>query len=310
MSSQVESQWAANQADLYERLRNTVEQQWLRGGPECAINGLRLTRAIEPSGTIRAIYQTSFCLVLQGSKRSAIGDTSIDYGVGECLVASVNVPVHSRITQASKSKPYVALSLAIDPAMVSELLLSHPELAQSSSSRLALAKGKAPNEVLDPLMRLLALCQQPDDQTVLEPLIRREICWRLLRSPMGAALQQTGLQDSETARIGQVTAWMRANYSRAFQVPELAAMASMSPASFYRHFKTITQMTPVQFQKQVRLQEARRLLLSEHEVAGVGYKVGYESPSQFSRDYRKLFGAPPGKDAAVMRSSVAIESGV
>mgnify|MGYP003111267951 CR=1 FL=1 len=292
----------------FATLQAMVEQQWLSSGNECAIDGLRLTRATEPSGTIRAVYQTSFCLVLQGSKSSAIGETALEYHSGQCLVASINVPVNSRITQASAEQPYLALSLAIDPAMVSELLLAHPGVAHSRVKRAALVKGAAPPEVLDPLTRLLALCQQPADQAVLEPLIRREICWRLLCSPMGAALLQAGLQDSETARIGQVTAWMRAHYAKAFKVANLADMASMSPASFYRHFKAITQMTPVQFQKQVRLQEARRLLLSEHEVAGVGYKVGYESPSQFSRDYRKLFGAPPGKDAAIMRSSVAIES--
>ncbi|WP_049721262.1 AraC family transcriptional regulator [Gilvimarinus polysaccharolyticus] len=289
-------------------LQTLVEQQWLSGGHECAIDGLRLTRASEPSGTIRAVYQSSFCLVLQGGKSSAIGQTALEYYAGQCLVASVNVPVNSRIVQASAKRPYVALSLSIDPVMLSELLLAHPEVPHNRVRQVALVKGAAPPEVLDPLIRLLELCQRPQDQAVLEPLIRREICWRLLCSPMGAALQQVGLQDSETARIGKVTAWMRANYSQAFKVADLADMTSMSPASFYRHFKAITQMTPVQFQKQVRLQEARRLLLSEYEVAGVGYKVGYESPSQFSRDYRKFFGAPPGKDAAIMRSSVAIES--
>ena len=293
---------------VFAKLRSLVEQQWLSGGHECAIDGLRLTRATEPSGAIRAVYQTSFCLVLQGSKRSAIGETALEYRAGQCLVASVNVPVNSRITEASPDRPYLALSLSVDPAMVSELLLAHPEVTDRGVRHRALVKGDAPPDVLDPLTRLLELCQQPDNQAVLEPLIRREICWRLLRSPMGTALQQAGLYDSETARIGRVTAWMRAHYPQAFKVADLAQMASMSPASFYRHFKAITQMTPVQFQKQVRLQEARRLLLHEHDVAGVGYQVGYESPSQFSRDYRKLFGAPPGKDAAVMRSSVAIES--
>ncbi|MBL3825024.1 MULTISPECIES: AraC family transcriptional regulator [unclassified Marinobacter] len=292
------------------RLRDLVEQQWQTHGPESAIDGLRLTRALEPSGTIRALYQTSFCIVLQGAKVTAVGESAFHYRQGECLLASVNVPVNSRIVQAAPDKPYLALSLSIDPAMISELLVTHPEMAYRGPKQPALVTAGMPDELYDPVIRLLRLLDQPEDREVLEPLVRREICWRVLRSPLGPALQQIGLKDSDTARIGRVTAWMQANYQQPFRVAELAAMASMSPATFHRHFKSITRLTPVQFQKLVRLQEARRLLLNDQEVASVGYQVGYESPSQFSRDYRKLFGAPPGRDKAVMRSSVAIESGV
>ncbi|WP_203142764.1 AraC family transcriptional regulator [Marinobacter mangrovi] len=292
------------------RLRDLVEQQWLAHGPETAIDGLRLTRAPEPSGTIRALYQTSFCIVLQGAKVTAIGEQAFHYGQGDCLFASVNLPVNSRIIEATPDKPYLALSLSIDPAMVSELLVAHPEMAYRGPKRTALATAPVPGELYDPVIRLLRLLDQPIDREVMEPLIRREIGWRLLRSPLGPALQQIGMKDSDTARIGRVTAWMHANYQQPFKVADLANMANMSPASFHRHFKAITQLTPVQFQKRVRLQEARRLLFSEQEVASVGYQVGYESPSQFSRDYRKLFGAPPGRDKAVMRSSVAIEIGI
>ncbi|BES73150.1 AraC family transcriptional regulator N-terminal domain-containing protein [Marinobacter nanhaiticus D15-8W] len=291
-------------------LRDLVERQWLTYGPETGIDGLRLTRAPEPSGTIRALYQTSFCVVLQGAKVSAIGDSTFHYRRGECLFASVNVPVNSRIVEASPDQPYLALSLSIDPAMISELLLAHPEVTYRGPKPAALVTAGVPDDMYDPVIRLLRLLDQPQDRDVLEPLVRREICWRLLRSPLGPPLQEVGLKDSETARIGRVTAWIQANYQQPFRVADLAGMASMSPASFHRHFKTITQLTPVQFQKLVRLQEARRLLLSEQEVASVGYQVGYESASQFSRDYHRLFGAPPGRDKAVLRSSVAIESGV
>jgi len=290
------------------QLRDLVDQQWLAHGPECDIDGLRFTRSLEPSGTIRALYQTSFCMVLQGAKVSTIGSTAFQYGENDCLFASVNVPVSSRIVEASLERPYLALSLSIDPTMISELLLAQPEMAYRGPKQAALVTARLPDELYDPVIRLLHLLDQPQDREVLEPLVRREICWRLLRSPLGPALQQTGMSDSETARIGRVAAWMRANYQQPFRVAELASMASMSPASFHRHFKTITQVTPVQFQKHVRLQEARRLLLDNQEVASVGYQVGYESPSQFSRDYRKLFGAPPGKDKATMRSTVAIET--
>lgn len=294
---------------LLTQLRELVDRQWQTHGSENAINGLRLTRADKPSGTIRALYQTSFCIVLQGAKVTAVGDSAFHYRQGECLLASVNVPVNSRIVEAEPNQPYLALSLSIDPAMISELLVTHPEIAHQGQKQSAMATALVPDDLYDPVIRLLRLLDQPEDRSVLEPLIRREICWRVLRSPLGPVLQKIGMKDSETARIGRVTAWMQANYQQPFRVADLAAMASMSPASFHRHFKSITQLTPVQFQKLVRLQEARRLLLSDREVASVGYQVGYESPSQFSRDYRKLFGAPPGRDKAVMRSSVAIESG-
>ncbi|MFC4259695.1 AraC family transcriptional regulator N-terminal domain-containing protein [Marinobacter lacisalsi] len=291
-----------------KRLRDLVEQQWLTHGPENAINGLRLTRAREPSGTIRALYQTSFCIVLQGAKVTAVGESAFHYREGECLLASINVPVNSRIVEAASDKPYLALSLSIDPVMISELVVSHPEIAYRAPGQPAFVTAGIPDDLYDPVTRLLLLLDQPDDREVLEPLLRREICWRILRSQLGPALQKIGLKDSETARIGQVTAWLQTYYHQPFRVADLAAMANMSPASFHRHFKNITRLTPVQFQKLVRLQEARRLLLSDQEVASVGYQVGYESPSQFSRDYRKLFGAPPGRDKAVMRSSVAIET--
>lgn len=293
-----------------DKLRDLVEQQWRNHGPESAIHGLRLTRAEEPSGKIRALYQTSFCIVLQGAKLTATGEAAYHYRQGECLLASVHMPVNSRIVEAAPDKPYLALSLSIDPAMISELLLAHPEIAYRGPKQSALVTAEVPNDLYDPVIRLLGLLDQPDDREVLEPLIRREICWRLLRSPLGPALQQVGMKDSETARIGRVTAWMQSHYQQPFRVADLAAMANMSPATFHRHFKSITQLTPIQFQKLVRLQEARHLLLNEQEVASVGYRVGYESPSQFSRDYRKLFGAPPGRDKAVIRSSVAIESDI
>ena len=310
MTVQPTARPASPHAPALRDLRDLVEQQWHAHGPETAIGGLRLTRTTEPSGTIRALYQTSFCIVLQGAKVTAVGDSAYHYREGESLLASVNVPVNSRIVKAAPERPYLALSLSIDPAMISELLLAHPEMTYRGPKQSALTTAPMPEDLYDPVSRLLKLLDQPMDRDVLEPMVRREICWRELRSPLGPILQQVGLKDSDTARIGRVTAWMQSNYQQPFRVADLAAMANMSPASFHRHFKSITQLTPVQFQKLVRLQEARRLLFNELEVASVGYQVGYESPSQFSRDYRKLFGAPPGRDKAVLRSSVAIESGI
>ena len=162
------------------------------------------------------------------------------------------------------------------------------------------------NGLIDPLERLLALADRPRDIPVLAPLIRREIYWHLLNGPQGAMMRQIGLADSRTARIGRSIAWVRDNYTETISVPHLAGLAGMSPATFHRHFKAATDMTPVQFQKSLRLQEARRLLLAEcTDVAQVGFAIGYESPSQFSREYRRMFGAPPGRDGAAIRRTVA-----
>jgi AraC-like DNA-binding protein len=293
--------------DELAAMKALLLRQWRSYGYENAIDGLRLTCAQEASGTMRAVYETSFCVVLQGSKVSTLGETPFHYRAGQCLFASVHVPVNSRIVEASPDQPYLAFSLSVQPELVTELLLEHGNQLKGTGQP-ALTTGPIPTALFDPLCRLLQLLDNPEDQSVLEPLIRREICWRLLRSPLGPALQQIGMKDSETARIGRATAWLKNHYQESMKVADLASMVNMSPASFHRHFKAITQLTPIQFQKQIRLQEARRLLLTDHEVASVGYQVGYESASQFSRDYRKMFGAPPGQDRAVMRTSVVIES--
>lgn len=294
-------------------LRATLERHWQRQGTEgaeSAIAGLRLSRASEPSGTIRALYDTSFCIVAQGAKRTSAGSLSLLYGAGQCLFASVNMPVVSRVEQASSDSPYLAVSLGIEPAMVAELLLAHPQPLPPAGGAPVQGLTCAPveEELYDPVIRLLNLLDRPEDIAVLAPLIQREICWRLLRSGVAPALHRVARGESETARIGRVTHWLRRHYPQAVSVAELASMASMSPASFHRHFKAVTRLTPVQFLKQVRLQEARRLLLTETEVSAVGYRVGYDSPSQFSRDYRRLFGAPPGRDKAVLLAGNAIES--
>ncbi|WP_417543706.1 AraC family transcriptional regulator [Marinobacter sp.] len=165
---------STRKASARKLLRDLVEQQWLSHGPECAIDGLRLTRSLEPSGTIRALYQTSCCMVLQGAKVSAIGDTVFHYGQDECLFASVNVPVNSRIVEATADRPYLALSLSIDPTVISELLVAQPEMAYRGPKQAALVTARMPDDLYDPVIRLLHLLDQPHNREVLEPLVRRE----------------------------------------------------------------------------------------------------------------------------------------
>lgn len=286
-----------------EPLLNLVERQWQRHGDE-PLDGMRITYAKEPSGIIRAIYRPSLCVVLQGSKQSALGKQIFHYTAGQCLLASVDIPVTAHILEASAQQPYVAFSLAVDPAIVGELLVEQSQALPKAQPRAALQTATLPDDLLDPLSRLLELLDHPADLPVLAPLIHREIAWRLLSSELSEPMRHLGLKESHTARIGRVTAWIRDHFNQPLRVTELAAMANMSVASFHRHFKAVTEVTPVQFQKQMRLQAARQRLLSQDDIAAVGFSVGYESPSQFNRDYRRLFGLPPGQEKERLRASL------
>lgn len=288
-------------------LARLIERHWFVHGRETPIPGLLITRAEEPTGIIRSVYRPSFCLVLQGAKMSMLGPTPYHYGEGQCLLASVDLPVTSRIVRASADAPYLALSLAIEPVTVAELVAERVSAPGPAAAFPALATSDHDPALRDPLRRLLELLDHPADQAVVAPLIRREIVWRLLGGTLGPALRQMGLVDTHAARIGRATAFIRDHYAETLRVADLAALASMSIPGFHRHFKAVTTMTPVQFQKQVRLQEARRRLVAAEEVARVGFAIGYESLSQFSRDYRRLFGAPPGRDAAALRAQLVPE---
>lgn len=278
-----------------------IARQWRTHGRETPLDGLVLTRADTPSGVIRSVYRPSFCVVAQGAKTTMLGQASFRYAAGQGLLASLDLPVTARITQASSAEPYLALSLTIEPETVASLVSEHGNAPDLPFAPLRVTQ-LAP-ELCDPLVRLLTLLDSPSDLAALAPLIRREITWRLLGGPLGATLRQIGAVDGNAARIGRVTAFIRHHYAEALRVADLARLAHMSAPSLHRHFKAVTTMTPLQFQKQVRLHEARRRLVGAESVAGVGYAIGYESASQFSRDYRRLFGVSPGRDVVTMRAS-------
>ncbi|MGZ9810409.1 AraC family transcriptional regulator N-terminal domain-containing protein [Pseudoroseicyclus sp. H15] len=280
-------------------------------GAASPLPGLNLTVRRQPIGLVHSVYHPSLCAVLQGAKTSMLGDHVFRYDAGKCLIASMDVPVRAEITQATPEVPYVAFSLRIEPAVVTDLLVefSGEPASPPVSPGPALGVHALSPDLVPPLCRLLALCDAPGDQPVLAPMIHREIVWRLLQGPMGPTLRQIGLADSHMARLSRAITRLREEFDAAISVAELAALAGMSAATFHRHFKAATGMTPVQFQKQLRLQEARRLLLANGaDVARVGFAIGYESASQFSRDYRRLFGAPPGQDGRAMRQRVAADS--
>lgn len=256
-------------------LKDVMIRLWRTHGRETQIDGLYLTMASTPSGPIHTVYRPSFCAVVQGAKTSMLADSAFRYDTGKCLIASMEVPIRAEITRATPEAPYLAFSLTLDPAVIAELLLDGPEGAPAP----ALSVHALDSELIDPLVRLMRLCERPQDIAILAPLIRREITWRLLQGPMGPQLRQIGLASSPMARIGRAISHIRETFTGQLRIVQLAEVAGMSPATFHRHFKAVTAMTPVQYQKLLRLQEARRLLLSDRaDVAGVGYAIGYESP--------------------------------
>jgi transcriptional regulator GlxA family with amidase domain len=218
--------------------------------------------------------------------------------------------VISRVVRASRREPYLGISLTLDPAKIAALLLETAagERIADDGTELGLAVSDAPADLLDAVARLLRLLDRPEDVPVLRPMIEREILWRLLGGGQGALVRQIGLADSSLCHIRRAIAVIRARYSDLLRVEDLAEVAGMSAASFYRHFRAVTAVSPLQYQKQIRLLEARaRLIASPQSVAAIGFDVGYESPSQFSREYSRLFGAPPAKDLARLRRQVPVE---
>ncbi|MFD7097465.1 AraC family transcriptional regulator [Streptomyces xanthophaeus] len=269
-----------------------------------AVEDVLISRVEEPPPPSASTTGTVMALIAQGTKRLALGERVYEYRAGQYLVASVDLPVTGHFTEASRSRPALGFGLTLRSSAVAELLLQAPPGAVPRSgggagTPLGLEVSEAPPELLDAVVRLLRLLDHPRDAPVLAPLVKREILWRLITGEQGAAVRQFGLADSNLSHIARAVRWIRDHHATAFRVEDLAQLIGMSPSAFYRNFQAVTAMSPIQFQKQIRLQEAR-LLLATHpkDVAYVGHSVGYDSPSQFSREYRRLFGAPPGQDAA------------
>ena len=260
---------------------------------------VRVDAVTEPTSSIA---EASLAFVVQGAKRIAVGEHVLEYGPGDYLVVSVDLPVTGQFTAASPAEPFLGIGLGLEPSAIASLLLDvWPELVVpqkpgASSAQLALATSGATAQLLDALVRLLRLLDAPQDVAVLAPMIRREILWRLLCAEQGQLVAQIGM-DGNLAHIGRAVRWIRENYPEPFRVEQLASQVSMSASSFHRHFRAATSMGPIQFQKKVRLQQARlQLLESASDITRIAQSVGYESQSQFSREYRREFGASPRQD--------------
>jgi AraC-like DNA-binding protein len=272
------------------------------------IEGVLLSRVDRPSKPAVSMTGTVVALVAQGAKRLALGDRVYDYGAGQYVVASIDMPIIGQFTEASPSEPALGFGLVLKPAPVAELLLQAGDQPRGSiPAAPAIAVSDAGEALIDAVVRLLRLLDSPRDRDVLAPLVIREILWRVITGDQGGTVRQLGLADSGLTQIARAVHWIRENYGRPFRVQDLADASGMSVSAFHRNFQAVTTMSPIRFQKQIRLQEARLLLAAgPADVARVGHRVGYDSPSQFSREYRRQFGAPPGQDAARLREAVPV----
>ncbi|WP_351231572.1 AraC family transcriptional regulator [Streptomyces sp. NPDC002133] len=272
------------------------------------IDGVLICRVEEPTPPSVSMTGTVMALIAQGAKHLALGERVYEYRAGQYLVTSVDLPVTGQFTEASRERPALGFGLMLQSSAIAETLLQAAPGAVQRSVTVppGMVVSDAPDELLDAVVRLLRLLDHPPDIDVLAPLVKREILWRLITGDQGATIRQFGLADSNLSHIARAVRWIRENYAKSFRVEDLAQLIGMSTSAFYRHFQAVTAMSPIQFQKQIRLQEAR-LLLATHpkDVAGACYSVGYDSPSQFSREYRRLFGTSPSEDATRLHTSGA-----
>jgi AraC-like DNA-binding protein len=266
------------------------------------LNGVRLIVRTAPGAPTSAVNEPSFALVAQGRKRTVWGDEVFESGIGDYAVVSVVLPLAGHVLQASPQTPYLAFVLALNPSAIATLMLQTAPGGRRDAKVASMAISKASTDLLDPIARFLRLLDRRDDITVLQPLIEREILFRLLASEHGATMRQIGLADSRLSQMSRVIRHIRDRYTDTLRNEDLARMATMSAATFHRHFLAVTGMSPLQFQKQIRLHEARsRLVANTKSVMAVGFEVGYDSPSQFSREYSRFFGMPPSEDMKQLR---------
>ena len=289
-------------ADALSELKSLVARHARPGAPATVLAGVRATISRVPTEAIHCVNGPSLGLVVQGAKRTIVGDRVFEYGEGDFVVTSVDLPIASRIVRASADRPYLACGLDLDPAAIASLLLETPGVDDLVATPCGMGVHAAPVELQEAMVRLLRLLAAPRDAPVLRPLIEREILWRLLCGPQGGRVRQIGLADSRLAQVKHAIRHIRQHYAEALSIGQLAGVAAMSESSFHRHFRAVTAMTPIQFQKQIRLQESRRIMISEHvDAATAGHRVGYESQSQFNREYARFFGSPPARDIRRLR---------
>lgn len=262
------------------------------------IPGLTLHRWENPTEPTSYMMGPSLCLIAQGRKRVILGEETFFYDAHHFLITSVDLPIVANIVEASLDAPYLGLSLLLDLPAVAQLMVSNSvSVAKPAEDRLGIAVEELSQAMLDAFVRLVGLHANPQDVPVLAPLIKQEISYRLLGSKQGYRLRRMVSADTQGYQIARAIDWLKDNFTAAVKIEDLAGRAGMSVSAFHSHFRAVTAMSPLQYQKRMRLSEARRLMLTERvDASTAAFEVGYESPSQFSREYSRMFGAPPLRD--------------
>ncbi|EMV2054324.1 AraC family transcriptional regulator [Vibrio parahaemolyticus] len=270
------------------------------------ISGLRFSRWTTPTPPTSYTHNPSICLIAQGRKRVLLGEESFIYDANHFLISSVDLPIIANIIEASEEQPYLGLIMELDLTEISQLIVdSELAFTQSKEAQKGIAVGELSKSLLDAFVRLAELLDEGQNIKILAPIIKREIFYRLLMSEQGTRLYPIVTAGSHSHQIAKAIDWLKNNFVKPLSVGDLASYTGMSKSSFYTHFRSMTSMTPLQFQKKLRLSEARRLMLTENlDAMAATFKVGYESPSQFSREYSRLFGAPPSKNIKLLRENL------
>lgn len=296
--------------ELIEKLRTDVARLTTREDKnETAVQGLNLYRKSHPTQPASGMYDPCICLAVQGVKRAVLERKEYVYDVQHYLITPINLPTVVQVVEASPKKPYLGLVLDLDLRILAELMLEsslpQPHTQQPGH---AMATGRVTPELVNAFQRLVDLADKPKDIPILAPIVKREIFYRMLTSDQGVRLRHMASAGSQGNRIANAIDWLKAHFAEPLRIDDLASQVNMSASTFHHHFKTLTAMSPLQYQKWLRLNEARRLMLTEDQDATTAsFQVGYESPSQFSREYSRLFGAPPLRDIAGLRSMTMSE---
>lgn len=300
--SKVENQrMEISRRELIERMTRRVSTDEVKE----VFPGIFLNRSARITELCHSVFKPAFCVIAQGSKKVFLGDEFFRYDPGNYLISTVDLPIVSHVAEASEAKPYLSFRINLDPAIVASVMMEAGiEFKKTGANIKAMDVSPIDADLLDAVVRLSRLLDAPDEMPLLAPLIMREIVYRLLKGNQGARLGHLLATAGDTRRISRAIERFRENIDQPLRIENIARELGMSVSGFHHHFKSVTAMSPLQFQKQIRLQEARRLMLGEDfDAASAGFRVGYDDPSYFSRDYKKLFGAPPQRDIANLRGN-------
>lgn len=294
----------ANRDELVERIARAVRED----GSVEPLKGLRLHRSSSPTELLPRVFDPAFCVIAQGSKELYLGEERYRYDPYHYCLGTVELPVVSQVIEASPERPYLSLRLELDPTLVGSVMVEAGHLSPRGQADVrAINVSPLDASLLDAVVRLVRLLDTPAEARFLAPLITREIVYRLLIGEQAGRLRHIAVQGGHTDRIVRAIERFRKEFDQSLRIDDIAQELGMSVSSFHHHFKAVTAMSPLQFQKRLRLQEARRLMLSEnHDAASAGYQVGYDDASHFNREYKRLFGAPPMRDVERLRESASL----